>query len=671
MARLAPTAPVVFFGALALALLEPDQSIRAGAMRRALMDPALVELGVRQLGISESTYLAISVGRAVALSALLFAVAFAIALRASEYRAAIIFAFTFSAFGFLLFVDVLGPVEGPGGPVLAVTSLLYMSFFFAFYAFPDGRLWPRWTRWLLLGWGFSALGVAFPGSFLDQETWHPLAGVATVLVLFLSCPLAIILRYRRQRDPIQRQQIKWVAFGLALMVVVWAGFWITPNFIPSLQSNARAVAIYDIAGGLVLGVGYAAVPLTVALALMRRRLWEIDPIVGRTVVYSLLTVSVVAIYVAVVGYVGALLHVEETTAVSLVAAAIVAVLFHPLREFLQGRVNRVVYGQIDDPYEAIVGLGRRLELTSQPAALLPEVATTVRRSLRVPYVSLAVGPGPDILSVASSGTPTGTVIERPLAFGGETVGILSLSTRAAGADFSRRERRLLDDFASQASALAHAITSSTELQRARESLVEAREEERRRLSQELHDGLGPLLASQPLTIAAAKRALHGAPQATTDLLDAAIAHAQSAVEDVRRIVLGLRPSTLASLGLAGSLQALAHDLGSDDLELTVELPDSLPEMTAAAEVACYRIVQEALTNVVRHAGASKSRVRIEVDEVLRLSVEDNGTGIAAGVESGVGLASMRRRAEELGGTFLLDSTPQGTQIAVSLPLAAP
>jgi signal transduction histidine kinase len=665
--RTASIAVVVTFIGLSVVLAILPEGPGAGH-RPTLMDQATVLEGLDRLGIAQDTYSAIHVLRTLVVSALLLALAAIIAWTGGGKRAPAVFSFTIAGFGWLLALDVLGGAPPEGGPLTAFSTLLYTSFFFAFYLFPDGRLVPRWTRWFLVAWILVAVTAAFPGSAVDPETWPPVLAAVLYAVMLLSCPASLALRYRSHADAVQRQQIKWVAFGLGTMVVAYVAFFLAPDFVDALTDPAR-LALYDIVGGSVLVLAYLAVPATVGIALTRWRLWDVDPIVGRILVYAGLTLTVIAFYVGVVGYLGGLLRVEDSLLLSLVATGIIAVVFAPLHNFFQARVNRILFGQRYEPYEAIVRLGRTLELTTSPRVALQTVVDTLRECLNLPYAAVEVVGDRGPVTRVEAGDPSGDEATFPLRFGGERVGTLTLSSRAPGTGFSRPETALLDDLARQVGAVAHAERLSSQLHEARTALVEAREEERRWISQELHDGLGPLLASQGLNIAAAQQALADNPRLASDILGDAIGHAQSAVDDVRRIVRGLRPPTLDSLGLSAALESLAVEFSQAGPTVFVRLPEATPRLPAAVEVACFRIAQEALTNAVRHAGATRCELRVSVGEHVRLSVTDDGLGISPSAIPGLGIASMRARAEELGGSFRIHPGPgRGTVVEAVLPI---
>src|SRR5262249_30976412 len=195
----------------------------------------------------------------------------------------------------------------------------------------------------------------------------------------------------------------------------------------------------------------------------------------------------------------------------------------------------------------------------------------------------------------------------------------------------------------------HAVRLTADLRRSRERLVAALEEERRRLRRDLHDGLGPQLASQTLTLTAARQLLRQDPDQAEALLAAAIQHAQAAVNDIRRVVYGVRPPALDDLGLAGALRAQAAEYGASGVRFSVSVPESLPPLPAAVEVACYRIAQEALHNVVKHAQATRCALTLSVNGALELEVADDGRGLPAQPRAGVGLGSIRHRAAQVGG----------------------
>jgi signal transduction histidine kinase len=377
--------------------------------------------------------------------------------------------------------------------------------------------------------------------------------------------------------------------------------------------------------------------------------------------------------VLVVGSLGVVFQSGGNLYGSLLATGFVALLFQPLRQRLQMGVNRLMFGERDDPYAVLARLGERLENVAAPEAALLGIMETVRQALKLPYAAVALKEGQDFGLVATSGQEVREVLALPILYQAETVGTLILGQRSPHEPFGKADKRLLRQVAGQIGAVTYAARLTKELQASRTRLVSLREEERRRLRRDLHDGLGPILASHGLKLAAARRLLSADPRAAEGLLEEMLAQNEKTVAEVRRLVYALRPPALDELGLVAALRDLAanREVGSIGLTITVEVsPEGLPPLGAAVEVAAYRIVAEALTNVVHHAGATSCTVRFEaLESSLRIDIVDDGRGLPEHLRGGVGLASMRERAEELGGTFkLLAAVGGGTRVSVALPL---
>jgi signal transduction histidine kinase len=253
----------------------------------------------------------------------------------------------------------------------------------------------------------------------------------------------------------------------------------------------------------------------------------------------------------------------------------------------------------------------------------------------------------------------------------EEIGRLVLSPRAPGEGFSDADRNLLEDLARQAEVAVHAVRLTTDLQHSRERLVATREEERRRLRRDLHDGLGAQLAGLNVQAGTLRRLIPRDPAAADEVVVELRDELRSAIADIRRLVYDLRPPALDDLGLVEALRRLSERYGSKDepLRVVVEAPEDLPNLPAAVEVAVYRITQEALTNVARHARARNCVVRLAINKDVALEIVDDGVGIPAQRGAGVGLSSMRERASELGGSCVVEPVPEsGTRVLVRLPL---
>ncbi len=576
------------------------------------------------------------------------------------------------------------PIQATLGKVLTITRMTLLPALF--FVFPDGRLIPRWGLAPVGLWLAQLVGIMFfPGTPLDSWNWPPLPTALSFLLVFGPAVYAQVYRYRRISGPVERQQAKWAIGGLLLAVTgfVALNVWLAAQHNRwSAASPVRAV-LADFLFNTAFTLAFAAIPVALAVAVFRYRLFAIDPIINRALVYGGLTVGVVGLYVLIVGGVGAIFRTGGDLAISLVATGVVAILFQPLRGWLQRGANRLLYGERDEPYAVITRLGQRLGGTLAPDAILPTIVETVAGALKLPYAAIALWRGGVMTiateyPVAAAGVPGRAAVRTlhtlPLAYQGESVGELRLALRPGETGFGPADRRLLADLARQAGAAVHAVRLAADLQRSRERLVLTREEERRRLRRDLHDGLGPRLAALTLRLDTAHDLLADDPQAAALLTDLAERMAE-AVADIRRLVYALRPPTLDDLGLIGALHQAADSYRPGGLRINVVVrgPEVslLPPLPAAVEVAAYRIAQEALTNVVKHAGARCCTIRLTFEAAsgtLLVEVDDDGGGIVAGRTGGIGLHSMRERAEELGGVCTVTPLPGGgTRVRVLLP----
>jgi len=559
-----------------------------------------------------------------------------------------------------------------------VAALAYISLNGLGYLFPNGRFVPRWTWLALLIVAILEIPFNVPESSpFSTAHWSPLLFLPVAVGEFLLPVAAQIYRYRRRSTPGQRQQTKWVVYGVSLsllLAIILRGLLgLSPQF--GQNSGFNVVAAQPLLSNLFLLV-LLLIPLSFGAAILRYRLWDIDILINRTLVYGALTLSIAAIYVAVVSGLGALFQAQGNLLLSLLATVLAALLFQPWRIRLQRAVNRLLYGQRDEPYQVLARLGQRLESTLAPGAILPAITETIAQALKLPYVAIQPKGGERSEPLAPWGTLTGEPLQLPLVYQGEPIGHLLLAARARGESLTPADLRLLADLLPQVGLAVHAVRLTTDLQRltvdlqrSRERLVAAREEERRRLRRDLHDGLGPQLASQALTLTAASKLLRQDTDAAEVLLLDARRHAQEAITDIRRVIYALRPPSLDDLGLLGALREQVAHYQTSGVQITIQAPATLPPLPAAVEVACFRIAQEALTNVVRHAQARSCVITLALEDALCLEVIDDGCGVPAEHRAGVGLTSMRERAAELGGTCVIEPAPgAGTRIYARLPL---
>ncbi|WP_219500192.1 sensor histidine kinase [Nonomuraea ceibae] len=489
-----------------------------------------------------------------------------------------------------------------------------------------------------------------------------------VLVAVFAVGAAGLGRRLLRSDGPERRQVAWLLYGAGIEALV-----IGARLVAGLTDDVPGSVwpAHDPVWELIAALGAALVPVTIGVAILRHRLFDIDLVINRTLVYVLLSGCVTGGYVLVVGYLGALFPAQDLP-ISVGAAGLVALAFAPLRQRLQGWVNLLTYGEADDPYAALTRLGRRLENAAGPDAGLSGIARSIAEALRLPYAAVETAGGERHAYTAPGPAATGDagLTRLPLTHNGRQVGGLILRPRPGETGFGPRDLRVLADLARQVAVAVHAARLSADLRRSRERLVMAREEERRRLRRDLHDGLGPTLAA--LTMRAEAAHDLAADERVRELLADIVGDAEAALADVRTLVEGLRPPALDSLGLAGALRAHAARQPSG-LRVEVHAPDDVPVLPAATEVAAYRIASEALANTRRHAGATYARLRIELaGGRLNLEICDDGRGIgrreSAAAGLGVGLASMRERALELGGSCTVEERPGGgTRVRVELP----
>ena len=309
-------------------------------------------------------------------------------------------------------------------------------------------------------------------------------------------------------------------------------------------------------------------------------------------------------------------------------------------------------------------LGKTLETTLSPDSALLHLVRTTAETLKLPYAAVES----DEHEQVSFGTPRGEPVWFPLVYQAQVVGQLVVTARSPSEHLNDADRLVLENVARQAGSIVHAARLSADLQVSRQRIVTAREEERRRLRRDLHDGLGPTLATLTLQAEAAHDLVTANPDKSQSLLNEIIAGLQSALADIRRVVYALRPPALDDLGLISAINVQAAQYTTDRLAVQVDLPEQIPALPAAVEVAAYRIVQEALTNVVRHAQATTCVLSLAIKDMVHLEIHDDGQGIAETRRAGVGLNAMHERAAELGGTCSIQSAPgDGTHIYVTLP----
>ncbi|MHA6695054.1 sensor histidine kinase [Homoserinimonas sp. A520] len=485
-----------------------------------------------------------------------------------------------------------------------------------------------------------------PVGILPEPVEHVLAAVEPFVlqVPLLLAPIVFAVRLWRAKGS-ERTRIATILLAatvFVLMLVVGRGLW------------PGAAEVLDIAAGVFL----AAVVTT---AVLRRRLAGVDVVVHHAVLFTVLTTVIAGAYTLAVAVAALSSQTLPPFGVGFIAA-LVAVAALPLRGWLQLLVDRLLYGDRRKPYEALRRLAARTHGAVTLGELLDELAASIAASLRVPWVQVEVNG-----TEASTGIRPleATVAQAPLVSQGLQLGTITAAA-GPGRALGQRDSALLavlgefGGMAVQTMILAEAVTAS------RQRLVAGSEEERRALSRDLHDELGPTMASISMQLGTLRRIVLTDPQTAEQRLGQLELAAQEALNSVRSLARGLRPTVLDERGLAEAVRRAAESLGLD-VRMTVA---ELPELSAAVEVAAYRIAVEALTNVARHSGARSAQVAATVAaDSLVLEVTDAGAGFGDGTTpTGVGMIGMGERAEELGGTLVAISGEHGTTVTATLPL---
>lgn len=514
----------------------------------------------------------------------------------------------------------------------------------------------------------------------------------TEMLLLVSAPAALVMLplvvgilIWRSRRPMPREH--QLALRIVLIsVLVCAVFYLLLGQLPSLIAGTPGLGLQ------VMPFALAVMLLGIVAAVLRYRLYEVDVIVRRSlllvVVASVLAVSFVGLAVLLEPLLDPVTSENEPMTPVLLGGAL-AVALIPIAVVLRRRLNRLIFGSRDDPYEVVSEL-RGLGATPSVEQTLTLALESLARNLRLGYAAVHVDAteAADRLE-AEIGRPQGrpTVIE--LESNGRPWGRLTLCVAPGRESFGARDARLLGDVGSQIGALVESLVMNRALRRSRERIITAREEERRRIRRDLHDGLGPALATQSMKLQVAAELLDSSPEKVGPMLRDLATETRDEIAEIRRLVDDLRPRVLDQLGLVSALrqraasfsteatQVVGDRMGAGDasgattLKWAIEAEDVEP-LPAAVEVAAYRIVIEAVNNAAKHAHATSCHVSLaRRDGNLEILISDDGAGLPDDASPGVGLGSMRERAEELGGTFTLSSDASaGTTITVRLPISS-
>jgi signal transduction histidine kinase len=539
----------------------------------------------------------------------------------------------------------------------AITLFLPM----ALLLFPDGRLpAPRWrpVAWVVVLSAplFVVEAVAdpapvhrgLPTGYLSTPSYDSLAALwslseVRVLAVLAVAVASLVVRYRRG-DETERRQLLWLVLagtGVLAGVVPWA-----------LVAGTPAVVLLAI----------PLVPAAITVAVVRHRLLDIRVALSRAVAWLLLSLVVLGAYGALVALLDAL--ASRTLGRSVLVTVLVAVGAAPLLPRLQRGVDRWMYGDRDDPARVASEVAGLLATGDRDG--LVGVVAGLHAALRLPYVGVRTARS----GLLEAGEPVGRSATIPLAYAGSAVGELLVGLRPGERRLSATDAAALQLVVAPLAVAVRALDLAADLQESREQIVLGREEERRRLRRDLHDGLGPTLTGMALGADAADNLLAAHPVAAAELVRSLRRDSRTALVEVRRLVDDLRPGDLDELGLLAALRQRAEQLSrrADGTAVPVEVhtPERLPALPAAVEVAAYRIATEALANVARHADASSAALTLRCGEELEVEVTDDGR--ARRWRPGVGLQGMAERAAEVGATFEAGPSRLGGRVYAAIPL---
>jgi signal transduction histidine kinase len=569
--------------------------------------------------------------------------------------------------------------------------------------FPNGQ--PLSRRWRVAIWvalgstAFFTLTTAFaPGPLEDpvflEENPFPLRvpesaiaiadgiGAIGMFAAFGASIISLVLRLRRSRGE-ERQQMKWLAFALVLTVaIVAAGF---------LIGGIMAVDSTTLAGNILIALILAAlafVPVAAGIAILKYRLYDIDVVINKTLVYGALAAFITAVYVAIAVGIGSVVGSadEPNLGLQIASTAVVAVAFQPVRERVQRLANRLVYGSRATPYEVMAGFSRRVAGTLSVHDVLREMAEAAGTGIgaRRARVRLLLPNGERVVAWPDDGhAETDQVLAIPVGYRGEPIGEIAVD-KSPGEPITPAERALLDDLASQAGLVMHNVRltedlaaradqladQSEQLRRSRERLVTARDVQRRRLERDIREGPQQRLLAIGGRLRDATGRVERDPQGTAEILDDLTRQANSTLEGLRDLARGIFPPLLADRGIVPALQAHVRKVGADAaIEASPGFADERfdPDTEATVYFCCLQAIQ----NVVRHAGNARTIVRLErdADGAVVFSVRDEGPGFDLDrVPRGIGFDIMQDRVDALGGELEVVSSPgAGTAVIGRVP----
>lgn len=506
------------------------------------------------------------------------------------------------------------------------------------------------------------LALTLPRAADRLESLERISTVSLLPERFAPVGLVALLTwsYLRTTDPIDRRRVAFTMTSLAAVFglnFLWAQ-------LPELVLGDSLVPYPANAWMFVL------CPLAIAVSVLRSQLFDITVVMRRSLIALALAIGLSSMYVVGLWLLG---PVPVRDFPAFLVGILVATLGLGIYRQLRVRVERRMYGSRGDPLE-VVELLDRVE-PGEPEHVLRQLVDALADSLRLAFVSITMTYDTETLH-ASHGTRQTDTVRLPLSHTGSIVGHIDVAVGRTREPFGEADHRLLAAIATHTAAAIDAARTNTELNKSRGRLLSSREEERRRIRRDLHDGVGSTLALLAMDLEVTRDMLTSDPAGAQNVLDQATARAQDAITEVRRTVNDLRPPVLDELGLRGAVILLADRVShaprplGQDFTVTVEITGTLTDLEAAVEVAVYRILTEALNNASRHSGARRCWLSVERSDVLRIRVEDDGRGITTTTPTGNGLKSIRARAAELGGSAIVErrAPSGGCVVSARFPL---
>jgi signal transduction histidine kinase len=558
-----------------------------------------------------------------------------------------------------------------------------------FLLYPDGKLPSRRWRpvlWLLIG-SFAITITSFAitpgqltGAFADiadvnvtnplgvRALEAPLKAITLIggFAMFASGLLAgasLFVRYRGASQEV-RQQIRWLAFVaaafIAEMVVIFAVSAIAGDSSDIGQSVGN-IMFWVVLATLVFGI-----PLACGIAILKYRLYDLDIVVRKAVVFGLLAVFIAVVYGAIVGGISAIISSASSSALSFVAAAVLAVTFQPARDRARRLADRLVYGQRATPYEVLADFSDRVGEAYASEDVLSRMATVLRDGTGAVGARVLLRVGSDEQEAARVGAPTSDEYRAEVIHQGEDLGALAVSMPASD-PMNPAKQQLVEDLASQAGLVLRNVRLIEELRASRQRLVAAQDEERRKLERNLHDGAQQQLVALAVQLKLLEQTAGKDPARDQQLAAKLGSQATAALEDLRDLARGIYPPLLADKGLAAALENQARKAA---VPTTVEA-DAVGRYPQEIEATIYFCTLEALNNVAKYSEASRAVVRLsQVDGHIEFAVEDDGRGFDASAGTyGTGLQGMADRLDAVGGELRVESTPgAGSTVSGSVPV---